>query len=226
VHVVFSIILEAVVKQGGIRVQTPGEERANAGVHVAALLLIAIATLQVRPFTAVDTRRESLPAVAVYLSTMVALYAASALYHGLPAGRAKQFFMKLDYCAIYLFIAGSYTPFGAGILFGHGGTALLVAIWSLAAAGVVLQVVDKPLHPLLATGAYVAMGWTALAVAPALIRLLPVAGLIWLCAGAVLYTGGVSFFLLDNRVKFAHSIWHLFVLAASACHFVVIMQYA
>lgn len=134
--------------------------------------------------------------------------------------------MKLDYCAIYLFIAGSYTPFAVGVLAGHGGIALLLVIWSLAAGGIVLQVFGKLGHPLLTTGLYLAMGWAVLAVAWPLFKLLPLTGLVWLLAGAFCYTGGVTFFLMDSRLKFAHSIWHLFVLAGSACHFIAIVWYA
>lgn len=209
-----------------VRLQTPGEEVANTVIHALALIFIAIVTLVVWPLPHAGSNRVPTPAVAIYLSTMILLYATSALYHGLPVGRLKRLFMKLDYCAIYLFIAGSYTPFALGILSGHGGTALLIVIWTLAAAGTALHVVGRSTHPFLSTGLYLAMGWAVLAVAWPLFALLPVAGLTWLLAGGLCYTGGTAFFLIDSRVKFAHSVWHLFVLAGSACQFVAIARYA
>jgi hemolysin III len=214
------------MRRHNVRTQTAGEELANTLIHAAALILIIVVAFFTWPLARSSSSRVTVPAATIYLSTMVVLYAASALYHGSPPGRAKQLFMKLDYCAIYLFIAGSYTPFGAGVLSGHGGRAMLVVIWALATAGVALQAFGKPLHPFLATGFYLVTGWAGLGVARPLFRLLPTAGLIWLLAGALCYTGGVAFFLMDSRVKFAHSIWHVFVLAGSACQFIAIAWYA
>ncbi len=160
-----------------VRSQTAIEELANTLIHAVALIFIMVVASITWPLAHSSSSHVTPAAAAIYLVTMVMLYAASALYHGLPPGRTKQLFMKLDYCAIYLFIAGSYTPFGAGILSGHGGIGLLVAIWTLAVAGVVLQVFGKPIHPFLSTGFYLAMGWTVLAVARPLSRLLPAMGL-------------------------------------------------
>ena len=214
------------MRRDDVRTQTLGEEVANTLIHATGLVLVVVMAFVVWPLPRTVSSRVPMPAAAVYLSTMVLLYATSTVYHGLPPGRAKRLCMKLDYCTIYLFIAGSYTPFALGVLSGHGGTALLLVIWSLAVAGIVLQAFGKLAHPLLSTGFYLAMGWAVLAVAWPLFALLPTAGLVWLLAGAVCYTGGVAFFLIDSRLKFAHSIWHLFVLAGSACHFVAIVWYA
>lgn len=215
--------------QTEVRAQTLGEEVMNSLTHGAGALLVVIGAVVAWPFAPAGDQHfngESGWGLVVYLTTMIALYAISALYHGLPPGRGKAVFMKLDYCAIYLFIAGTYTPFALGVLSGHGGTLLLVAIWGLAALGVVLQLLGKLAHPLVSTGLYLAMGWAVLAVAKPLIDLVPTAGLIWLLIGGLCYTGGVAFFLLDSKLKFAHSVWHLFVLAGSACHFVAIGWYA
>lgn len=213
------------MRRDDMRMQTPGEEVANAFIHAAGLILVVM-TVVVWPLPRTASSRVPMPATAVYLSTMALLYATSTVYHGLPPGRAKRLCMKLDYWTIYLFIAGSYTPFALGVLSGHGGSALLLVIWSLAATGIALQAFGKLAHPLLSTGFYLAMGWAVLAVARPLFALLPAAGLAWLLAGAVCYTGGVAFFLMDSRLKFAHSIWHLCVLVGSACHFVAIAWYA
>lgn len=215
--------------QNEVRVQTLGEELANSITHGAGALLVIVAAIVAWPFTpppANGSPHIALAGVVVYLITAIALYAISALYHGLPNGRAKGLLMKLDYCAIYFFIAGTYTPFALGVLAGHGGGPLLIVIWTLAVLGVLLQLGGKLAHPLLSTGLYLAMGWTVLAVAKPLIALMPMAGLLWLLIGGLCYTGGVAFFLLDSRLKFAHSVWHLFVLAGSACHFVAIGWYA
>ena len=214
------------MRRDDIRVQTLGEEVANTLIHAIGLVLVVAMTFVVWPLPRTASNRVPMPAAAIYLSTMMLMYATSTVYHGLPPGRAKRLWMKLDYCTIYLFIAGSYTPFALGVLSGHGGTALLLVIWMLAAAGIILQAFGKLTHPLLSTGFYLAMGWAVLAVAWPLFTLLPAPGLAWLLAGAVCYTGGVAFFLMDNRLKFAHSIWHLFVLTGSACHFVAIVWYA
>ena len=214
------------MKQNNVRPQTTGEEWANAIVHAIACILIVVVTLLTWPLARSGASQVTAAAAAIYLSTMLFLYAASALYHVLPPGRAKQLFMKMDYCAIYLFIAGSYTPFGSGLLSGHGGTTLLIVMWTLAAVGVALQVIGKQLHPLVGTGFYLAMGWAVLALVQPLFRLLPMPGLIWLLAGSFCYTSGVLFFLMDSQLKFAHSVWHVFVLAGSACQFVAITWYA
>lgn len=214
------------MKSFDVRAQTLGEEIANTAVHATALMLILTVAVLAWPAPRTDAVRVPTPAIAVYLSTMVLLYATSALYHGLPPGRGKRLLMKLDYCDIYLFIAGSYTPFALGVLAAHGGIALLIAIWTLAGGGVALQLRGKLSHPFLSTGFYLGMGWAVLAVAWPLFTLLPLPGVAWLVAGGLCYTGGVVFFLLDSRLRFAHSMWHLAVLAGSGCHFMAITRYA
>jgi hemolysin III len=212
--------------QTAVREQTQGEEWANSLSHGLGLLGLLVAAVIAWPSTSEGDREAGTVGVGVYLASMVLLYGVSALYHGLPPGRAKTVMMKLDYCAIYVFIAGTYTPFALGVLAGHGGTILLYVIWTLAVLGVVLQATGRLAHPLLSTGLYIGMGWSVLAVAKPLMALLPTAGLIWLLAGGLCYTGGVLFFLLDSKLKFAHSIWHLFVLAGSVCHFIAVGWYA
>ena len=209
-----------------VREQTAGEEWANSLSHGLGLCALLLAAGIAWPLTPKGGHAIGWVGVGVYLASMVLLYGVSALYHGLPVGRAKTVMMKLDYCAIYVFIAGTYTPFALGVLAGNGGTALLIVIWTLAVAGILLQLTGRLAHPFLSTGLYLAMGWTVLAVAKPLMTLLPTPGLLWLLAGGLCYTGGVVFFLLDSKLKFAHSVWHLFVLAGSACHFVAVGWYA
>ncbi len=157
---------------------------------------------------------------------MVLLYLASTLYHAFPAGRAKRVFGRLDHGAIYLFIAGSYTPFALGALSGAWGWSLFGVVWSLAAAGVLLKMFDRLTHPWLSTGLYLAMGWLVLIAAVPLVERVPSTGVLLLVAGGLAYTLGVVFFMLDNRVRYAHTIWHGFVAAGTGFHFFAVLGYA
>ncbi len=208
------------------RAQTLGEEVANAVTHgLGALLAVAALPLLVwqaqRQGSAAD-----IVAASVFGATLVLLYGTSALYHALPAGAAKRWFNRLDHAAIYLLIAGSYTPFTLGVLKGPWGWTLFGIIWGAAALGVTIKLMNRLRHPWLSTGLYVAMGWVAVVAAGPLVERLPLAGLAWLVAGGLCYTLGAVVFMLDNRVRYAHAVWHLFVLAGSVCHFFAAFGYA
>ena len=211
------------------RPQTLGEEIANAVSHGLGFLL-AVASLPIlvwqanRLGAAVD-----IVAACVFSVTMMLLYGVSTLYHALPASRAgtaKAWLQRLDHAAIYLFIAGSYTPFTLGVLSGGWGWMLFCAVWAAAAFGVTVKLLNRLQHPWLSTGLYVAMGWMALLAMPVLLQRMPPAGLAWIVAGGVSYTLGALVFLLDNRVRYAHFVWHLFVLGGSVCHFFAALLYA
>lgn len=211
------------------RPQTLGEEIANAISHGLGFLL-ALASLPIlvwqanRLGGAVD-----IVAACVFSLTMMLLYGVSTLYHALPmsrAGRAKAWLQRLDHAAIYLFIAGSYTPFTLGVLHGGWGWTLFCAVWATAAFGVTVKLLNRLRHPWLSTGLYVAMGWMALLAAPVLFERLPAAGLAWLVVGGISYTLGAVVFLFDNKVRYAHFVWHLFVLGGSVCHFFAALLYA
>jgi hemolysin III len=207
------------------RPQSLGEEIANSVSHGVALL----AAIGAVPFLIASARRLSLASfigTLVFAATMVLLYLASTLYHALPAGRAKRIFLKLDHGAIYLFIAGSYTPFALGALGGPWGWTLFGLVWSLAVIGVTLKAFDRLSHPWLSTGLYLVMGWLVLIAAVPLIEKVPLPGLIWLVAGGLAYTTGVVFFVLDSRVRYAHAVWHGFVVAGTGCHFFAVLGYA
>ena len=209
------------------RVQSLGEEIANSVSHGVALL----AALGAAPFLFVVAEARHLGAAsiagaAVFAATMLLLYLASTLYHALPAGRAKRLFLKLDHGAIYLFIAGSYTPFSLGVLGGPWGWSLFGLVWALAAVGVTLKAFDRLSHPWASTGLYLAMGWLVLIAVVPLVERVPAAGLAWLVAGGLAYSLGVVFFMLDSRVRYAHAVWHAFVIAGTACHFVAVLEYA
>jgi hemolysin III len=201
------------------RQQTVGEEIANSISHGLGLALaIAAVPLLTWQATRLGTATD-IVAAAIFAGTMVLLYGTSTLYHSLPPGTAKRWLQRLDHAAIYLFIAGSYTPFTLGVLGGAWGWVLFALVWAAAIFGVWVKLRDRLRHPWLSTGLYVAMGWAALLAAPVLIDRVSTAGLAWLVAGGVSYTLGALVFMLDNRVKYAHFVWHLFVLGGSVCHF-------
>jgi hemolysin III len=208
------------------RAQTWGEELANSLSHGIGLLL-AVASLPVLvQFAAQHGGAGSVVGASLFSATMILLYLVSALYHALPRGRAKQWLNRLDHAAIYLFIAGSYMPYLLGVLRGAWGWTLLGIVWTAAAVGVAAKLSNRLRHPLWSTGLYVAMGWVALIAAVPLFERMPGAGLAWLVAGGLAYTLGAVVFLFDARVRYAHFVWHLFVMAGSACHFVAALRYA
>jgi hemolysin III len=207
------------------RPQTLGEEIANSISHGAALLA-AIAAV---PFLVAAASHMSLGALVgtcVFATTMVLLYFTSTLYHALPAGRAKRVFVKLDHGAIYLFIAGSYTPFALGALGGPWGWTLFGLVWALAALGVTLKAFDRLSHPWMSTGLYLAMGWLVVIAAVPLFERVALPGIALLAAGGLAYTAGVVFFMLDSRIRYAHAVWHGFVVAGTGCHVFAVLGYA
>ncbi|HTY03854.1 MAG TPA: hemolysin III family protein [Rhodocyclaceae bacterium] len=207
------------------RPQTRGEEIANSISHgVGALAALASAPVLI-VHVAPHGHAAAIVGTVVFAVTMVLLYAASALYHALPEGRAKEICGTLDHCAIYLFIAGSYTPFALGVLSGAWGWTLFGVVWGLASLGITLKIFNRLSHPIVSTALYLAMGWLVVVAAPLFARI-ATSGLWWLLAGGLAYTAGVAFFLADNRLRFGHFVWHLFVLAGSAFHFVAVMGYA
>jgi hemolysin III len=202
-----------------------GEEIANSVTHGVGLLLsiVALPTLVI-----VAVRRHDAWQIvggAIYGLTLVLLYTASTLYHALPAPRAKDVFRVLDHAAIYLLIAGTYTPFALGVLRGKWGWSLLAAVWALAAVGIVLKATRGFRYAWLSTAVYLAMGWLIVVALRPLVAQIGIDGLAWLLAGGVAYTAGVIFFAWD-RLRYGHMVWHLFVLAGSICHFVAVLRYA
>lgn len=208
------------------RAQTKGEEIANSIVHGLGLAL-SVAALVTLVIKAVQVHRASLVvASAIFGTSMVALYLSSTIYHALPPGRAKSLFRVLDHSAIYLLIAGTYTPFALGPLRGPWGWSLLGVIWGLAALGIFAKVKVGFVYPRLSTGLYVAMGWMGIVVLQPLLSRMPAGGLWWLLAGGICYTGGVLFFVKDAQLRFGHAVWHVCVVAGTVCHFVAVHQYA
>jgi len=208
------------------RAQTFGEELANGISHGIGFLL-AIASLPVLlGFGPSNSTAINIVAACVFSATMMA---AVRNFDALPrlAGRAHQGLAEPPrHAAIYLFIAGSYTPFVLGVLRGGWGWSLFGVVWTMAVLGFTAKLANRLKHPLWSTGLYVAMGWVAVVAAAPLIARVPGPGLAWLVAGGLSYTAGAVVFLFDSRVRFAHFVWHLFVLGGSACHFVAVLRYA
>ena len=205
------------------RSQTPGEELANSISHgiglIAALIALPVLVLS----AARQGSTETIIGAAVFACTMVLLYLTSTLYHALPDGAWRNLLLKLDHGAIYLFIAGSYTPFALARVRDTGGWFLLAIVWSMAIAGLLLKVFDRVRHPLASTALYLVMGWVVLLAAYPLVASLTASGVQWLVCGGIAYTVGVVFFALDARVRFSHCVWHVFVMIGTACHFVAVL---
>lgn len=201
------------------------EELANALTHGAGLVLSLIG-VPVLIVTAV-ARGDAWQVVgcSVFGATLVALYATSTIYHAVPGEVARRRLQVLDHVAIYLLIAGTYTPFTLGVLRGAWGWTLFGIVWTLAALGIVFKLVLGMRHPRVSVAGYVLMGWIAIVAAKPMAEALPLAGMAWVVAGGLLYTAGVGFFLWE-RLRFAHAVWHLFVLAGSICHFWAVLAYA
>jgi hemolysin III len=205
--------------------QSTGEEIANSISHGTAFVAAAIGS----PFLLAEVARvgavADLVGAAVFLVTVMLAYAASTLYHAVPWPRAKGVLRAVDHGSIFLLIAGTYTPFTLGVLRGGWGWTLFGLVWSLALAGVVMKALGGVRLPRLSMAIYLGMGWLVLIAIVPLVERMPAAGLGWLVAGGLAYTGGVLFYALD-RFRYCHFIWHLFVIAGTACHFVAVMGYA
>ncbi len=201
-----------------------GEELANAFSHglgvVASLVGIAFLLAVALPHGA-----AAITGVSVFGASLVVLYLSSTLYHSLPGPRAKRVFHALDHSAIYLLIAGTYTPFTLMVLPGAWGWGLLVVIWTLALTGILLKSFGRLKHPVLSNGLYLLMGWLVVVAIKPLLEHLPTTGLLWLVAGGVLYTLGVPFYA-SKRTPWAHFVWHLFVLGGTTCHYFAVLFYA
>lgn len=199
-------------------------ERFNSISHLvgAVFALAGLALLVVVAAGAGDALR--MVAFIVYGVTLFLLYTVSALYHSVQ-GRAKPLLRVLDHQAIYLLIAGTYTPFALITLNGRVGWWLFSAIWSLALLGLVLDGVKRDGRRILPVVIYLVMGWLALFVLEPLLAVLPEYGFYWLLAGGLCYTVGVVFYVLDHWYPWSHGVWHLFVLAGSASHYVAVLLY-
>ncbi|MDH4190050.1 MAG: hemolysin III family protein [Betaproteobacteria bacterium] len=214
--------------KSGERAQSLGEEIANSVSHGIGLLaaLAAAPVLIVHAARRADAGAGAIVGASIFAATMILLYLASVVYHALPRNRIKAVFQILDHGAIYLLIAGTYTPFTLGVLHGPWGWTLFGIIWGLALAGITLKAVAGVRFPIVSTLLYLVMGWLAVIAIKPLWLHMPGDGLFWLVAGGLSYTLGVVFFALDGRLRYGHFVWHLFVLAGTVCHFFAVLWYA
>jgi hemolysin III len=183
---------------------------------VGLVVLVVIASLQGDPWKIVS--------FSIYGATLVLLYTFSSLYHGVQSD-LKKIFRLIDHSAIYLLIAGTYTPFTLITLRGVWGWSIFCSIWGLALVGIMLEALHKSGRRVLRITIYILMGWMMIAALGPLLRALPFSGFFWLLAGGLLYTGGVIFYAMDKKFWHAHGIWHLCVLGGSICHYVTVLVY-
>lgn len=202
----------------------PFEERVNAATHAigALLSLVALGLLLLQAQSLGGVGR--VVSVGVFGLSMVLLYSASTWYHSVLDPRWKRWLRVFDHACIYLLIAGTYTPFTLIGLRGSWGWTLFGIVWGLALAGVVLKVFFVGRWPWLSTAVYLAMGWLAVIATGPVVAALPPGGLLWLIAGGLAYTSGVLFYVWKS-LPYHHAIWHCFVLAGTACHFVAVYVY-
>jgi hemolysin III len=216
---------EIAMSHAACRAQTPAEELANSVSHGAGALLAAIFSPQLIG-NALQAGTVHGIAAAVYCASMIVLYAVSAAYHWLPHGATKELLRRLDHAAIFLFIAGSYTPFMLGALAEEGGPWLLAFVWLVATVGIVAKCANRLNHPILSTALYLGLGWASVFLLQPMMASMPAGGVALIVSGGALYTLGAVVFHFDDRVPYAHFAWHLLVLGASGCHFVAVMRYA
>jgi hemolysin III len=200
------------------------EELANTLTHGIGLLLVLVAVPFLIVLAATRATVWHVVAVSIYGASLITLYAASTIYHWVRHAPAKRILQIIDHSAIYLLIAGTYTPFMLVNLRGGWGWTLLALIWAIALLGITWKLLSKEHHMVLSTILYIAMGWLVVIAARPLFRAVPPGGLGWLLAGGLAYTLGVVFFS-SSRFRFNHAIWHLFVLLGSACHYVAVIHY-
>lgn len=199
-------------------------ERFNSISHLLGAALAAIGTIVLITFAVRLGDPWKIVSFSVYGAMLTTLYITSTLYHSVR-GRAKNVLRKFDHCAIYLLIAGSYTPFTLVSLRGAWGWSLLGAVWGLALLGIVQEIWLAKGARVWSLAIYVLMGWLAvIAIAP-LISALTWNGFIWLVAGGLFYTIGIIFYATDEKLRHGHGVWHLFVLGGSACQYFAVLFY-
>lgn len=207
------------------RLERTATEWANALTHGLGLVLSLVGAAVLVVLAVLAGSPRLVLAVGVFGAALVLLYAASTCYHWVCRVRLKERLRVLDHVAILYLIAGSYTPFALVSVRGVWGYTMLVLIWALALYGTYFKLFSRHRYSGHATWLYVGMGWLAVLFAGPMIAAVPWGGLGWLALGGLAYTGGIAFFALDARHRWAHPVWHLFVLAGSACHFVAVLRY-
>jgi hemolysin III len=201
------------------------EEIANSISHGLGLVLALVAL----PILVLSAMRVGsthfMVGASVFGATMVLLYLASTLYHAIAHEQTKRLCRLFDHSAIFLLIAGTYTPFTLGVLRGTWGWTLLAIVWFLALAGIVVKALPRTRHSWISMVLYLVMGWLAIVAIKPIWQLVPVPGILLILAGGIAYTGGLAFFAARS-LRYAHFIWHLFVIAGTTFHFFAVLWYA
>jgi hemolysin III len=200
-------------------------EKFNAVSHLLGAVLALAGTVVLVVLAALGGDPWKVVGVSIYGASLVLMYSSSTLYHSVRGRRAKDFLRKMDHQSIYLLIAGSYTPFCLVTLRGPWGWSLLGVVWGLAIAGSLQDLRPRNDARVLSVVIYLLMGWAAVVALVPMVDALGRAGFAWVASGGLFYTVGIVFYALDARLRHAHGIWHLFVLAGSAAHFVAILLY-
>lgn len=201
-----------------------GEEIANSITHGFGLVMAIAGLAVLAAFASVFGTTWHIVSVSIFGATLILLYAASTLYHSIPLPRAKEVLRRLDHSAIFLLIAGTYTPFALVTLRGPFGWTLFVLIWGLAIFGIVLQRVLIRQKSWITALPYIGMGWLGALVVQQMLTMIAPGAVILLLAGGIAYTVGVLFFVW-KRLPYHHAVWHLFVLAGSACHYFAVLLF-
>jgi len=219
--------LSHAVEHGKERLYTLGEEVAHAITHGLGVVLAIVGLTVMVARAALYGNAWHIVGAAIFGSTLVLMYTASTLYHGIPAAQlpnAKKVLRIVDHSSIYLLIAGTYTPFTLVTLNGAVGWTLFGTVWGLALVGVVFKIFATGRFERLSLAIYLGMGWCIVGAIKPLVRTLDTGGLVLLVAGGLAYTGGVAFYALDHR-RFFHAVWHGFVLAGSVLQYFAVLFY-
>jgi len=201
-----------------------GDEWANCLTHALGFCLSIAGLLALLADPVQNGDSWKIMVFGIYGASLILLYAVSTLYHAATRPKAKRILRLIDHCAIYLLIAGSYTPFTMLVLEGVWGKAIFSAVWGLAILGIILKTRFKYRFKILSTALYLLMGWLIMIAAEPMMNSFPSDGLLLLFVGGVFYTGGVVFYAMDKR-PFFHAVWHLFVLSGSVCHYFAVMLF-
>jgi hemolysin III len=200
------------------------EEFANTATHGVGLALSLAGLVVLVVLAAVRGTAWHIVSCSIYGATLVLLYTASTLYHAVRSPRAKRILRIVDHAAIYLLIAGTYTPFTLVTLRGGLGWTLFGLVWGIALAGIVFKLFHPERFPIASTLSYLTMGWLVVIAWKPVVARIPGSGLAWILAGGIAYSVGVLFFSA-HKVRFSHAVWHLFVLVGSFCHYLAVLFY-
>lgn len=199
------------------------EEIANAITHGLGVLASIAGGAVLITLAALSGDVWQVISASVFCASLILLYSASTLYHSVRHEIVRNRLQVFDHCAIFVLIAGTYTPFTLVSLRGSWGWWLFGVVWGLALAGVIFKLFCTGRYRRLSTLMYISMGWLALVATGPMLRALPLSTIAWLLAGGVIYTAG-TFFYHSRRIPYAHTIWHFFVLGGSVCHFIAVLS--